>query len=116
MVPGQEEHCQGTKTMEAAQGATEGPKSGRVPVRMARRRAGVAGTAGAGVEAGPGWNGAISSPSPQPATHDPSEEGCVRVNGGCRPVLRAVDTPPRVPDEGTGGGETVEEYFRAKRD
>ena len=34
MVPGQEEHCQGTRTVEAAQGAAEGSEPTRVPIRV----------------------------------------------------------------------------------
>ena len=87
-----------------AQGATEGPKSACVPVRMARRQSGVAGTTGTDGEAGPRGDGAVSGPSPRPATHDADEEGRVRVCWGRYPALRAVDSPPRVPDKGTAEG------------
>ena len=82
----QEKYTQGPRTVEAPQGATEEPKSACVPVHLARRQSGVAGTTGTDGKAGPRRDGAVSGPGPRPATHDVSEEGRVRVCGGslCR--------------------------------
>ena len=116
MVPGQEEHCQGTRTVEAAQGVTEGPGPARVPIRLARCGASVAGAAGAGGKAGPGRNGTVSGPSPGPRGMTLARKDVSAYVGVVIPFDEKWTYRHEFLTRGQRRGETVEEYFRAKRD
>ena len=86
MVPGQEEHCQGTRTVEAAQGAAEGSEPTCVLIRVAGHGASVAGITGISGETGPGQDEPVSGPSSGSVGHEAAAPGRVHEGGVVIPL------------------------------
>ena len=102
--------------MEAAQGVTEGPKSACVPVRMARHRAGVQVLRALVARLDLGGMGLLVARALNPRRMTLGKKDVSKYVGVAIPFYERWTHRHEFLTRGQWRGETVEEYFRAKRD
>ena len=102
--------------MEAAQGGAEGSEPTCVLIRVAGHGASVAGITGISGETGPGQDEPVSGPSSGSVGHEAAAPGRVHIRGVVIPLYERWTYRHEFLTRGQRRGETVEEYFRAKRD